>query len=191
MNASGLEWIFMTIRSHLFVVNTDLVFFWGMPCSQELEWLPKHKIFLSHSGAQEPFVEQLCLDLENAGHFPFFDRRPDNLPKGEKFAELILEAARECCVAVVVLFMDYLESKWPMLELIQFTRRRRLYNHNLKFLPLKILPLFYKIGVDDLKSGHDRIMSLWRERVETDTRLKLENFEEAFRLLSGTKWGGV
>lgn len=33
-----------------------------------------HNIFLSHSGAQKNFVEQLCEDLQRAKQSPFFDK---------------------------------------------------------------------------------------------------------------------
>jgi hypothetical protein len=74
---------------------------------------PNHKIFLSHSGVQKDFVEQLCEDLEGCKHFPFFDKRPSSLPKGKRFAKLILKAAQQCQMAVVVLSEDYVTSKWP------------------------------------------------------------------------------
>ncbi|KAG0592572.1 hypothetical protein KC19_1G263300 [Ceratodon purpureus] len=136
--------------------------------SEEMKLLPKHRIFLSHSGVQKPFVEQLCEDLENAGHFPFFDRRPESLPKGEKFPDLIMQAARECHVAVVVLSMDYLHSKWPMIELIQFIKRIKIG------MPtnLKILPLFYKVGVEDVKREIDHIAWVWKKRATEDKRLE-------------------
>ena len=77
---------------------------------------PNHKIFLSHSGAQKDFVEELCGDLERHYHFPFFDRRPSCLPKGDRFPELILKAPQQCEMAVVVVSKDYFTSKWPMIE---------------------------------------------------------------------------
>lgn len=128
------------------------------PCSNIPELLPKHKIFLSHSGAQKPFVEQLCVDLEKAGHCPFFDQRPESLPKGEKFPELILDAARQCHVAVVVLSEDHLTSKWPMLELVTFVEAQRSFNTN-----LTILPLFYKLTVTDLEEqrANEQLMVMW------------------------------
>lgn len=146
-----------------------MVLFFRSSCSEEVELSPKHRIFISYSGAQRPFAEQLCEDLENAGYFPFFDRRPESLPKGEKFPDLIKEAASQCHLAVVVLSMDYLLSKWPMIELITFVRTITLAD--CEGANLKILPLFYKVEVEVLKREHDRIVSVWEERAKKDKRL--------------------
>ena len=73
----------------------------------------KHKIFLSHSGAQKDFVEYLCGELEKHHHFPFFDKRSSSLPKGDRFPELILKAAQECQMAIVVISEEYFLLKWP------------------------------------------------------------------------------
>ena len=124
-------------------------------------------------------MEQLCEDLENAGHFPFFDRRPESLPKGEKFPDLILQSANQCHLAVVVLSMEYLLSKWPMIELITFIRAIQFRSTN-----LKILPLFYKVGVEDLKREHDRITSVWEERAKKDKRLISWHCNDALRFLA-------
>lgn len=89
-------------------------------------------------------MEQLYWDLENRGHTVFFDKNLDSLPKGREFPELIVQEAMHCEVAVVVLSYEYLTSKWPMLELMAFVeaqRTRKLY----------ILPVFYKLNVEDLK----------------------------------------
>jgi hypothetical protein len=40
-------------------------------CLSEL--MPEHTIFLSHSGQEKSFVEQLCEDLKCVNHSPFFD----------------------------------------------------------------------------------------------------------------------
>ena len=47
----------------------------------------KHKIFLSHAGAQKDFVEKLYQDLLRVHHFGIFFNKEDgpSLPKGEPF----------------------------------------------------------------------------------------------------------
>ena len=90
-------------------------------------------------------MEQLCKDLEEAKLYPFFDQDRDSLPVGEKFAPLIFEAAKQCLVAVVVLSPGYMESKWPMLELIKFHKAMN------AGYPVKFVPLFYKLTPDDLR----------------------------------------
>ncbi|KAI5056599.1 hypothetical protein GOP47_0028417 [Adiantum capillus-veneris] len=72
-------------------------------------------IFLSHSGKQKPFVENLFSALQRANHTAFFDQH--TLPKGSTFPHLIFTAARGCELGIVVLSEDFLTSKWPMIEL--------------------------------------------------------------------------
>jgi len=126
-------------------------------------------------------VEQLCVDLENAGHFPFFDQRHESLPKGEKFSELIFEAAQQCHVAVVILSDDYLKSKWPMLELVSFVEAQKSTNPS-----LKILPVFYKLRVVELKTQleNEQLMTTWQEFATKDPRVDLTKWIGALRILS-------
>jgi hypothetical protein len=143
--------------------------------------LVKHKIFLSHAGAQKDFVEQLCEDLEARGYFyPFFDRREQSLPKGKDFAPLIKEAAQLCEVAVVVLSEEFLCSKWPMIELAEFYAAQQAGNQR-----LNMLPLFYKLSVDDLRdqSIERRWMPKWREYANDDKRIDLAKWSAAVRAL--------
>jgi len=142
----------------------------------------KHTIFLSHSGIQKPFVEQLCKDLEAQNYYPFFDQRSSSLPKGEEFSSLIIDAAKKCQVAVVVLSKEYLSSKWPMLELVEFVSARESKNKN-----LKLLPLFYKASVQDLSNNliQNQWMSIWVELVGGDSRVDLEQWAAAVRALRG------
>lgn len=124
----------------------------------------KHKVFLSYSGAQRNFTEQLCKDLEAEHYFPFFDRQSNSLPKGEKFPHLIFEAARRCHVAVLVLSNEFFtRSKWPMLELSAFVQAQNTSTNN----HLKILPLFLGISVKKFKqasrrNGWRRVWEKWK-----------------------------
>ncbi len=68
---------------------------------------PKHKIFLSHSGAQKQFVEYLIEELVRCLRYPVFDLREDSLPVGENFPELIFRAIEQCYVGVVILSEDF------------------------------------------------------------------------------------
>lgn len=140
----------------------------------------KHRIFLSHSGAQKPFVEQLCENLDGQSQYAFFDQRDDSLPKGKKFALLILDAAKKCEVAVVVLSREYLTSKWPMLELAEFVRAMGSENKS-----LTLLPLFYQASVEDLsdKSIEEKWRPVWKKRFGSDSRVNLEKWAAAIREL--------
>lgn len=144
---------------------------------------PKHKVFLCHSGAQKSFVEQLCVDLENAGYSPFFDRRPESLPKGEKFPELIFEAAKKCLVAVLVLSKEFFISKWPMLELVAFVKAKKSVNPN-----LKILPLFYSLQFEDFKDQQIRkdVISLAESLAAVDGRINPQEWRDSIDVLEST-----
>lgn len=138
----------------------------------------RHTIFLSHSGAQKNFVEQLCEDLERAKQVPFFDKRPDSLPKGEKFAQLIFQAARQCQLAIVVVSEEYFSrSKWPMLELVAFVQAGK----------CTILPLF--LGMSCKEFGDLKRRELWFERwnewAQEDPRIQIDVWKEALRDLDG------
>lgn len=105
-------------------------------------------IFLSHSGAQKDFVEQLREDLERAGQSPFFDKRTNSLPKGEEFAGRIFTAAEECDLAIVVVSEEYFtRTKWPMQELVALSRAPGCK---------KILPLFFGISCKEFKNPERR-----------------------------------
>lgn len=76
-----------------------------------------HDIFLSHSGKQKGFVNDLHIRLSSS-HTVFFDITDHSLPPAQKFPPRIFEAARKCKLALVVLSNDFVVSYWPMLELV-------------------------------------------------------------------------
>ncbi|KAG0562692.1 hypothetical protein KC19_9G165100 [Ceratodon purpureus] len=138
----------------------------------------KHTMFLSHSGAQKGFVEQLCEDLERAKQVPFFDKRPDSLPKGEKFAQLIFQAARQCPLAIVVVSEEYFtRSKWPMLELGAFVQ-----TGNCTILPLFLGITCKEFGDVKRREGWFR---RWSEWAQEDPRIHVDVWKEALRDLDG------
>lgn len=151
-------------------------------CVREPELEPKHKVFLSHSGVQKNFTEQLCVDLERWQYYPFFDKRPDSLPKGKKFPELIFQAARQCHVAVLILSEDFFtRTKWPMLELEAFVQSQ-------KDNPRKvtILPVYLGLSRNECTKNEARRsywLSVWREWAETEDRIDIGKWEEALRIL--------
>ena len=141
---------------------------------------PKHKIFLSHSGAQKDFVEQLCEDLEGFHHFPFFDKREDSLPKGERFPELIFQAAKHCRVAVVVLSEEFFtRTKWPMLELDAFVKAQKERNG----YP-RILPLFFKLSRAQCRESARRELwsEVWRGWARKDPKIVVEDWVNALNV---------
>lgn len=106
----------------------------------------KHKIFLSHAGSDKDFVEQLNLDLSSKHHFGvFFDKDDESLPKGEPFPLRIMNAAKHCELAIVVISDDYFLRRWPMLELATFVKAQKVQ------CKPKILPIFYRLSVQEFK----------------------------------------
>lgn len=128
-------------------------------------------------------MEQLCVDLENAGYSPFFDKRPDSLPKGERFPELIFEAAKKCLVAVVVLSKEFFISKWPMLELVAFVKAKKSVNPT-----LKILPLFYNLRAKDFEDQQIRkdVISLAEYLAKVDGRINPQEWKDSIDVLKST-----
>ncbi|KAG0568920.1 hypothetical protein KC19_6G051900 [Ceratodon purpureus] len=136
---------------------------------------PKHKIFLSHSGAQKYFVENLCKALEDHHRFPFLDIRPRCLPKGERFPQHIFKAAQQCSLAVVVVSEEYFTSKWPMIELVEFVRARKSgRNPNLKILPLFLGLTVSEFGDQKRQEGWFR---KWAEWAEEDPVMRINSAE--------------
>ena len=152
-----------------------------------------HKIFLSHSGYQKDFVEELCGDLERQYRFPFFDRRSSGLPKGERFLELILRAARQCELAVVVLSEEFFTSKWPMIDLNTFVQTR-LQQEGLKSnTKLKILPLFHGLSIVEFGNKRRRAgwFAKWDALAKEDSRIKVKAWKESFEGVGLIQWRSV
>jgi hypothetical protein len=141
--------------------------------------LPCHKIFLSHSGAQKEFVGQLCVDLERCHRFPFFDKRPSSLPKGERFPNLIKDAVARCKMMVVVVSEEYFSSKWPMIELNGFMQATK------KDPNLKILPVFFELNVEEFSDSRRRKkwFKKWETMAKADDRIKVAEWKESLKLL--------
>lgn len=149
---------------------------------RELTLEPKHKIFLSHSGFQKDFTEQLCVDLERCHYYPFFDKRDRSLPKGKKFPELILQAAQQCQVAVLILSEDFFtRTKWPMLELEAFVEAQKKDPKK-----ISILPVYLGISRHDCTKNATRRLewiALWREWAKSEERIDVEKWVEALKVI--------
>ncbi|KAG0554019.1 hypothetical protein KC19_12G056800 [Ceratodon purpureus] len=142
----------------------------------------KHKIFLSHSGAQKDFVEQLCVDLERCDRYPFFDKRRSSLPIGEKFPKLIFDAIEQCHVGVVVLSKEFFtKSKWPMLELNAMVKESKKPSSR-----IKIIPIYYLISIEDFKDIkiQKQWISHWQKWSKKDIRIKVEEWKDALKVLA-------
>lgn len=144
------------------------------------EMLRRYKVFLSHSGHQEDFVTQLCVDLERFNYFPFFEQRPDIFQIGESYASLIQQVARQCSVVVIVLSKDYVVSKRTMVELSTFVQFQKTENPD-----LKLLPLLYHFSPSDLNEEH-LFKEHWEELVEGDKTINIELWIQSIRALRAT-----
>lgn len=138
---------------------------------------PKHKVFLSHSGAQKDFVEQLCVDLERCDRYPFFDKRRSCLPIGRNFPKLIFEAIGQCEVGVVVVSKEFFtESKWPMLELAAMVKSSKMV----------IIPVYLGISLEEVRGmqHHKEWWSIWSVWAkDKKKRIDIEEWEEALKAL--------
>ncbi|KAG0559495.1 hypothetical protein KC19_10G109500 [Ceratodon purpureus] len=142
---------------------------------------PKHKIFLSHNGAQKAFVEHLCLELERCFRYPFFDKRWESLPIGENFPYHIFDAIQQCNVGVVILSEEFLTSKWPMMELVAMVDQAK---KNPKF---RIMPIYLRTSIKELKDPRhrDRWRPYWHElALKNPTRLEVDKCEATLNYLN-------
>jgi hypothetical protein len=146
---------------------------------RDLVLKPKHKIFLSHSGAQKDFVEYLCFELERCYRFTFFDERHDCLPIGENFPVRIFDAIRQCQVGVVILSEEFFTSKWPMMELVamveEVERRKSSF---------RIIPVFLGTSLEEFDDPNIRMRWLlhWQELAKKDPmRVDVEKWKAALK----------
>jgi len=139
-----------------------------------------HSIFLSHSGAQKSFVEQLCLNIKRYDRYPFFDKCRDSLPIGCHFPSLIFDAIKRCRVGVVVLSEEFFsQSKWPMLEFVAMVKRQ---THDPNFI---IMPVFLHIKRAECrkKVNRDRWLTKhWQAWAKEDKRINLNKWQEALEV---------
>ena len=83
---------------------------------------------------------------------------------------------------MVVLSPEYLSSKWPMLELVEFVRARRSTNPK-----LELFPVFFKASVEDLsdESIQEKWRPEWEKLVRRDRGDSVEEWAAAVRELRG------
>ena len=141
---------------------------------------PHHNIFLSHGGAQKEFVDQLCVDLERRQRFPFFDRQPSSLPKGERFPGIIKDAVAQCKMMVVVVSEQYFTSRWLMIELNGFVQASKGKDNS-----KKILPLFYGLNVEEFSESdrQKKWFTTWKKMAKDDKRIKVDEWKESLKVL--------
>ena len=140
-------------------------------------------MFLSHSGIQKSFVEQLCLDVERSDRVPFFDKRRESLPIGEHFPNIIFQSIQQCQVGVVVLSKDFFScTKWPMLELVAMVKLK-LQNSN-----FKIIPIFLGISHSQCRdeTNHKKWLVLWDGWARQDDRIDIQEWKKALEVFGPT-----
>jgi hypothetical protein len=141
---------------------------------------PKHKIFMSHNGAQKLFVEYLCMELERCLRYPFFDIREDSLPIGEKFPGHIFSAIQQCHVGVVILSREFLTSKWPMMELVAMVEEAKGRDN------FKLIPIFLHISPIELSNigNVEHWRGDWKDlALKNPGRIEVEKWEVAVKYL--------
>lgn len=149
----------------------------------------QHNVFLSHSGAQKDFVEQLCLDLQQCHRFPFFDKLPSSLPIGEEFPSHIFNAIERCRVGVLILSQDFfVKSKWPMLEFVAMEKEFKAFKTKSRVCGygISIIPVYFGISLDKCRDLLTRAgwVETWEKWAKVDKRIKVEEWENALKILS-------
>lgn len=142
----------------------------------------RQKIFLSHSGVQYDFVEQLCVDLESCDRYPFYAKRRRSLPIGEAYPPLIFEAIEQCQVGVLILSTEFFtNAKWPMVELVAMVKELQKPDS-----VIKIIPVFYCISRDEWLDQENRLRwtSQWSEWASEDARINVDEWKEALEQLN-------
>jgi hypothetical protein len=147
---------------------------------RHVELEPKHKIFLSHSGAQKDFVERLCEELERCLRYPFFDLRAESLPIGENFPAHIFRAIEQCYVGVVILSEEFLTTKWPMMELVEMVKEAE------KRKNFTIIPVFLRTSPLDVNNveKYQHWQLCWKDLLlKSKGHLKVGECEAAVKYL--------
>lgn len=113
-----------------------------------------YTVFISHAGEDKlgvalPLAEQLELRNIRA----FVDRR--DLQIGGEAGENMIRAMETAKIGVVILSPEFIAKPWPMKELHCFLRRKRELEETggeERGLGITLVPVFYRLGVDDCKN---------------------------------------
>lgn len=92
-------------------------------------------------------------EIESRFFQVFLDRRC--LPKGKRFPDEINQQLAKTEVGIVVVTPEFFTRKWPMTELVSFMKSQD------KNPDVRILPLFYKMPVSDVRVNLQQ--GLWEE----------------------------
>ncbi|KAG0568569.1 hypothetical protein KC19_6G029600 [Ceratodon purpureus] len=154
--------------------------------------ITSYDIFLSHSGAQKTFVEQLYRELRQIGRYSvFFDK--ESIRHGEQISPIVLQHAKMCKLNVAVLSKEYFtRSRHPMLELAaSFTAAK-----DGKGVPC-ILPVFLALKPEHAKDDENqrewiKKWEQWRlneimSKSRKEIHICIEVWEEALCMLLDTR----
>ena len=125
------------------------------------------QIFLSHSGQQKLIVEDLFGQLrrilrDRPESTVFFDRSDGSIDYGDNIFDNIAKGIKSCKVGVLVLSPNFLESKWPMIEL------EGLFERTLEEDPISLYPIFYNTrDINNTLKSEDTIVEQWGETWKT------------------------
>lgn len=108
-----------------------------------------YDVFLSFRGddTRTSFTDHLYNGLEAAGFHVFRDN--DALQPGEKIGKELVQAIRNCRIAIPIISENYAKSRWCLRELTEIMNCHNEHNK-------RVFPIFYKVNVLDLHgpSGH-------------------------------------
>ena len=116
------------------------------------------------------------MDLERCDQYPFFDKRHHSLPIGKNVPKPIFEAIEQCEVGVVILSKEFfIQSKWPMLELVAMTKNPKLV----------IILVFFEVSSTQIRDPkHQKEwISIWGSWAKKDKRIGIEGWCRALKSL--------
>ncbi|XP_031373150.1 TMV resistance protein N-like isoform X2 [Punica granatum] len=136
----------------------------------------KYEVFLSFRGpdTRQGFTDILYHALVDAGIHVFRDN--EEIRKGEYIGDEILRAIEESGIFVPIFSRTYASSKWCLIELAKMVESKEKSSSS-----KKILPIFYDVGVDDVKLKtklYTGALLIHRKKFSTDI---VHQWEKALR----------
>ncbi|XP_031372775.1 TMV resistance protein N-like [Punica granatum] len=135
-----------------------------------------YQVFLSFRGpdTRQGFTDVLYHALVDAGIHVFRDN--EEIRKGEYIGDEILRAIEDSRIFVPIFSRTYASSKWCLVELAKMVESKEKSSGS-----KKILPIFYDVGVDDVKLKTDLYTGALLKHGEKFSTDIVHQWEEALR----------
>lgn len=152
--------------------------------------MPSHRVFLSHSSADKPFVERLAYDLERVNVGVWYDKW--EIRVGDSLIEKIAQGIESNDYLALILSPDSVESEWVKRE-VNAALMRELEERKVIVLPLlikdcKIPTLLKEKRYADFQKNYEEGFEDFLFAVSPESNLTIrrsKNFRTVQYLLSG------